>query len=379
MSYASVRAAAQEAAKRGVLTPHQLAALSKLDESLTTEQKAEFTAGWRAAGSPAAPLADVANSWEGIRDAAASVGCRYCDLAAAQWALESGWGKYTSGKNNVLGLKGKGSATRTKEYVEGQWVEIVADFLDFRSVRACVEYLVERWYKDWKHYKGVDSAPDRNAAARMLVSQGYATAPDYADKLIKLMDRHAPVAAASSPACFPNPLSVPFYAQMDSDLNQPSRMCFSSSCAMLLAFLKPGVLTGANGDDQYLRRVLNYGDTTDPKAQVHALNSYGVKARFTKTADFDDLEDQIARGIPVPCGYLHRGPVSNPSGGGHWLCVVGIKTSAVIVHDPFGEADLVRGTTLNRPARFAEYSRKNWGPRWMVEGEASGWAILAEA
>ncbi len=28
------------------------------------------------------------------------------------------------------------------------------------------------------------------------------------------------------------------------------RMCFSSSCAMLLAFLKPGVLTGSNGDDQ---------------------------------------------------------------------------------------------------------------------------------
>jgi len=51
---ASVRAAAQEIAKRGLLLPHQLAAFSALDQALTPEQRQAFTADWRAAGSPAA-------------------------------------------------------------------------------------------------------------------------------------------------------------------------------------------------------------------------------------------------------------------------------------------------------------------------------------
>ena len=51
---ASVRAAAQEVAKRGLLLPHQLAAFSALDQTLTPEQRKAFTADWRAAGSPAA-------------------------------------------------------------------------------------------------------------------------------------------------------------------------------------------------------------------------------------------------------------------------------------------------------------------------------------
>ena len=175
-----------------------------------------------------------------------------------------------------------------------------------------------------------------------------------------------------------NPLNVPFYAQMDSATDQGRRMCFSSSCAMLLAFLKPAALLGANGDDQYLKRVQQYGDTTDPAAQIKALSSYGIKARFVTNATVSMLEQQISKGIPVPCGYLHRGPVAKPSGGGHWLCVVGHNASHVIVHDPFGEADLLNGTTLSAVARYARYSRKNWIPRWCVEGPQSGWAIIAE-
>jgi hypothetical protein len=156
-------------------------------------------------------------------------------------------------------------------------------------------------------------------------------------------------------------------------------MCFSSSCAMLLAFLKPGVLTGTNGDDQYLARVGQFGDTTDAAAQIRTLASYGVKARFSNQASFQTLEQQIAVGIPVPCDYLHRGPVSSPAGGGHWLIVVGINATHVIVHDPLGEADLVNGTTLGGSARFCRYSRANFGRRWLVEGDGSGWAVQAEA
>jgi GH24 family phage-related lysozyme (muramidase) len=182
--------------------------------------------------------------------------------------------------------------------------------------------------------------------------------------------------AGGAPAPRPNPLQVPYYAQLDSSTDQARRMCFSSSCAMALAFLRPGILKGPNGDDQYLERVRSFGDTTSATAQVQALASYELKADFTRAADFALLERQIDAGLPVPCGYLHRGPVEKPSGGGHWLCVVGYDATHVIVHDPLGEADLLAGATLNRPARFCRYSRKNWGRRWMVEGPGSGWAVV---
>jgi hypothetical protein len=58
--------------------------------------------------------------------------------------------------------------------------------------------------------------------------------------------------------------------------------------------------------------------------------------------------------------------------------VVGYSATHMVVHDPLGESDLITGATLNTTARFARYSRKNWAPRWMVEGDGTGWAIIAE-
>ncbi len=74
----------------------------------------------------------------------------------------------------------------------------------------------------------------------------------------------------------------------------------------------PGVLSGANGDDQYLERVRRYGDNNDPGAHIKALASYGIEAEFTQKASFRTIEAQIPTGIPVPCGYRHRGPVEKP-------------------------------------------------------------------
>jgi flagellum-specific peptidoglycan hydrolase FlgJ len=39
----------------------------------------------------------------------------FAEYLVAQDALESGWGKHQSGKNNFGGIKGKGSTRQTKE------------------------------------------------------------------------------------------------------------------------------------------------------------------------------------------------------------------------------------------------------------------------
>jgi GH24 family phage-related lysozyme (muramidase) len=177
-----------------------------------------------------------------------------------------------------------------------------------------------------------------------------------------------------------NPLSVPYYSQRDSSTQHALRMCFSSSCAMLLETLRPGTLKGPNGDDAYLNRVLQYGDTTDSASQISALQSFGVKAGMTHTANWSTITQQIDRGIPVPIGILHKGPVTAPVGGGHWICVIGYTDDeAVIVHDPFGDLDLVSGNYSSNAGAKLRYSKRNLGPRWMVEGANTGWAILATA
>jgi hypothetical protein len=130
--------------------------------------------------------------WDECFQIARRCGAKYPELAAAQCCLESGFGKHTSGKHNYLGLKGSGTTTTTQEWYDGQWVTIKAGFIDFPSLAACIEYLVTRWYKDYRHFKGVNRAPNRYAAARMLKEQSYATDPDYPAKLSKLMKEYAP-------------------------------------------------------------------------------------------------------------------------------------------------------------------------------------------
>jgi GH24 family phage-related lysozyme (muramidase) len=199
-------------------------------------------------------------------------------------------------------------------------------------------------------------------------------------------------AMPSAPAVLrhPNPLvGVPRFNQRDSaQLAQRDRTCFSSSCAMLLEALKPGTLKGANGDDQYLAVVQRFGDTTDATAQLQALAYFGVTARLVQTADFQLIEQQIARGIPVPCGYLHRGPVERPTGSGHWLIVFGHTPTHVVVNDPWGEPDLIHGTTLNAKGMGLRFSRLNFGRRWMVEpigggayryAPGKGWAVVVDS
>jgi hypothetical protein len=136
--------------------------------------------------------------WAQCQKLGLKFGAKFPDLVAAQCCLESGFGKHTSGKNNILGLKGSGSNVATQEFYNGQWVTIKAGFIDFPSIDACIDYLVTRWYKDWRRFKGINNAPNRYAAARMLKDQGYATDPDYPIKLSKLMKQWAPETTVST-------------------------------------------------------------------------------------------------------------------------------------------------------------------------------------
>lgn len=141
--------------------------------------------------------------WDECFQIARRCGARYPELVAAQCCLESGFGRHVSGTHNYLGLKGSGTTTTTQEWYDGQWVEIKAGFIDFPSLAACIEYLVTRWYKDYRQFKGINHAPNRYAAARMLKEQAYATDPEYPVKLSRLMKEYAPESSRTSPMIGP--------------------------------------------------------------------------------------------------------------------------------------------------------------------------------
>lgn len=136
------------------------------------------------------PITTYDNTWQGVKAAARDAGAKYPEVVAAQWALESGYGKHTSGKNNFFGLKGSGTERETKEFINGKWITIRAGFIDFPDLQTCVSYLVERWYLDYKQYKGVNRAVSREDCARLLQKEGYATDPSYPEKLIRLMNEN---------------------------------------------------------------------------------------------------------------------------------------------------------------------------------------------
>lgn len=61
-------------------------------------------------------------------------------VCLAQWAVESGWGKHYSGKNNPFGIKGKGTIKRTREVnSKGQEYFIQAEFKDYPSMEAAFD------------------------------------------------------------------------------------------------------------------------------------------------------------------------------------------------------------------------------------------------
>jgi len=366
--------------------------------------------------------------WQEFYDYGKAAGAKFPELVAAQAALESGWGEHLSGKNNYFGIKGSpGTVVTTQEWTGSHYITIKDEFKDFDSPLECVKHLVDRWYKDWRGYEGVNRAATRNEAAELLKAEGYATDPVYPELLINLMDdnqvkeeheyflekaatyytaeahqtaawrelehlldgdvleafkkayrgnkEEAPVEVVKSPI-IDEVLEVPYFYQRDSKTGHGERMCFSSSMAMALDYMDPEAIDG--DDDWYLGIVQYFGDTTSSTAQIKAARSLGYDASFHMDGRQQDLEKLLDDGVPVPIGVLHKGSVDHPTGGGHWICLVGHNDAEFIVHDPFGRMDLVGGGYIKTgptDGKFIRYSKKNLMKRWNIASDHDGWYV----
>jgi hypothetical protein len=179
-------------------------------------------------------------------------------------------------------------------------------------------------------------------------------------------------ASAASPlaAAFTNPLKVPYCDQLQMADGQGWRECFTASSAMLAMYW--GKEPNENAYDKLRSR---YGDSTCSEAQLDALRSLGLQANFQTDGTAAMLQAEIDAGRPVAVGWLCEGPVSDPSGGGHWSVIIGYDDTGFFFNDPYGNCDLVNGGYLSHhDGAGLHYSSKNWLPRWRVGG-SGGWLL----
>lgn len=136
--------------------------------------------------------------WAEFYEYGKKAGAKYPEAVSAQFALESGWGRALSGKNNFFGIKAAPgeSATyhNTQEWAAGKgYYGIKAPFKNFASPQDAVNHLVSQWYKDYKGYKGMNRAKDALEVALLLKQASYATSPTYTSKLQQLMRQYKSV------------------------------------------------------------------------------------------------------------------------------------------------------------------------------------------
>ncbi|GEQ34447.1 glycoside hydrolase family 73 protein [Marinilactibacillus psychrotolerans] len=115
----------------------------------------------------------------------------------AQAILESNWGKseLAQREKNYYGIKGENpSSYTTKEFEEDEWIEISAQFRSYDSLLESMEDYAKllnngtEW--DGELYKEVIEAPNYIESAEALQTAGYATDPDYPEKVISLIETY---------------------------------------------------------------------------------------------------------------------------------------------------------------------------------------------
>ncbi|VVE16758.1 flagellar assembly peptidoglycan hydrolase FlgJ [Pandoraea terrigena] len=155
-----------------------------------------------AEGAPAAAGDFVERMATAAQNASASSGIP-ARFMLSQAALESGWGKREIRRGdgttsyNVFGIKagkhwtGPTVEVATTEYVNGQPRKVMAKFRAYRSYDEAFADYANLISNNPRYASVVASANDAASFATNLQRAGYATDPQYASKLIKIMKHFA--------------------------------------------------------------------------------------------------------------------------------------------------------------------------------------------
>lgn len=109
----------------------------------------------------------------------------YPSTVLAMAALESG---YNLNAPTLFGIKGEGVVLDTTEYINGENINIKDSFVIYPTLAEAVQGLYE--LMQWDNYDRATSTTDYVEECKMVQACGYATDPDYADKLINIVNSY---------------------------------------------------------------------------------------------------------------------------------------------------------------------------------------------
>lgn len=109
----------------------------------------------------------------------------YPSTVLAMAALESG---YNLNAPSLFGIKGEGVVLDTTEYINGENINIKDSFVIYPTLAEAVQGLYE--LMQWDNYDRATSTTDYVEECKMVQACGYATDPDYADKLINIVNNY---------------------------------------------------------------------------------------------------------------------------------------------------------------------------------------------
>ena len=133
-------------------------------------------------------------SYQDAYDMALQAGDPHPEVAAAQAMLESQGGRHVGGANNFFGIKGPGNTANTTEVVGGKSVPTKASFQNFATPQAAFQHRLGLLNSRYPGY----NAPSTGAAVQALVKGGYATDPQYGQKLMGIIQKNQGGARAAS-------------------------------------------------------------------------------------------------------------------------------------------------------------------------------------
>lgn len=118
----------------------------------------------------------------------------------AQAALETGWGEFISkgsngSSNNLFNIKSSGSwqgdsvTVTTVEFREGVAQKEQASFRSYKSYEDSFNDYVNFLQSNPRYEKALSCAPDSEAYLHELQKAGYATDPNYAQKILQLLEQ----------------------------------------------------------------------------------------------------------------------------------------------------------------------------------------------
>ena len=185
-----------------------------LDQPLTQDRLNTTING---SGNAPATVRQGNNGYTDVVSLGSASGFKFPQVMAAMWALESGWGKYTSGKNNVFNIKarpGQGSlknGSYWRDYASP--LESAKDFINLMT--------------DPRYAPGIAQAKTPRQAIEAIAAGGYAGGePAYPTKIIRVMQQMGvnvdqPYTAA--PPARNQAFMRPTLAYITSDLGSPGQ------------------------------------------------------------------------------------------------------------------------------------------------------------